>query len=42
MRHAYKSKYNLKRENQVIFLMITSSEKWHCLAVKNCLHNLEE
>ena len=42
IRHAYKSKYNLKRENQVIFLMITSSEKWHCLAVKNCLHNLEE
>ena len=25
--HAYKSKYNLTRENQVIFLMITDGEK---------------
>ena len=33
-RHAYKSKYNLKRENQVILLMITDGEKWHYLAVK--------
>ena len=27
--HAYKSKYNLTRENQVIHLMITDGEKWH-------------
>ena len=31
--HAYKSKYNLTRENQVILLMITDGEKWHHLAV---------
>ena len=31
--HAYKSKFNLTRENQVIFLMITDGEKWHYLAV---------
>ena len=35
IRHAYKSKYNLKRENQVILLMIADGEKWHYLAVKN-------
>ena len=34
IRHAYKSKHNLKRENQVILLMITDGEKWHYLAVK--------
>ena len=34
IRHAYKSKYNLTRENQVIFLMITDGENWHYLAVK--------
>ena len=34
VRHAYKSKYNLTRENQVILLMITDVEKWHYLAVK--------
>ena len=32
---AYKSKYNLTRENQVILLMITDGEKWHYLAVKS-------
>ena len=26
---AYKSKYNRKRENQVVLLMITDGEKWH-------------
>ena len=26
IRHAYKSKYNLKRENQVILLMVTDGE----------------
>ena len=31
--HAYKSKYNLTRENQLILLMITDGEKWHYLAV---------
>ena len=36
--HAYKSKYNLTRENQVILLMITDGEKWHYLAVKSCQH----
>ena len=35
IRHAYKSKYNLKRENQVTLLMITDWEKWHYLAVKS-------
>ena len=34
IRHAYKSKYNLTRENQVILLIITDVEKWHYLAVK--------
>ena len=42
IRHACKSKYNLEHENQVILLMITDGEKWHYLAVKNCLHYLEE
>ena len=32
--HAYKSKYNLKREKQIILLMITDGEKWHYLSVK--------
>ena len=35
VRHAYNSKYNLTRENQVILLMITDGEKWHYLAVKS-------
>ena len=35
IRHAYKSKYNSDRENQVILLMITDSENWHYLAVKS-------
>ena len=33
--HAYKSKYNLNWENQVILLTITDGEKWHYLAVKS-------
>ena len=33
--HAYKSKYNLNRKNQVTLLMITDGEKWHYLAVKS-------
>ena len=35
IRHAYKSKHNLKRENQVILLMISDGEKWHYPAVKS-------
>ena len=35
IRHAYKSKYNLNRENQVILLMITDGKKWRYLAVKS-------
>ena len=36
IRHAYKSKYNLKHENQVIILMIPDDrEKWHYLTVKS-------
>ena len=34
IRHAYKSKHNLKHENQVFFLMIADGDKWHYLAVK--------
>ena len=33
IRHAYKSKYNLARENQIILLMIGAGEKWHYLTV---------
>ena len=32
---AYKSKQNLTCDKQVILLMITNSEKWHYLTVKN-------
>ena len=35
IRHAYKSKYNLKGENQVILLVITDGEKWNYVAVKS-------
>ena len=35
IRHAYKSKYILNCETQVIILMITDGEKWHYLAVKS-------
>ena len=34
IRHAYKSKHNLRRENQVILLMIADGENWHYLAAK--------
>ena len=30
----YKSRRNLTREKQVILLMITDGEKWHCIVVK--------
>ena len=32
---AYQSKYNRKRENQAILLMITDGEKYHYLAAKS-------
>ena len=35
IRHVYKSKYNLKHENQVILLMISDGEKWHYLTVRS-------
>ena len=35
VRHAYKSKYNLTHENQVILLMISDGEKWHYLTVRS-------
>ena len=35
IRHACKSKHNLKRENEVIVLMITDGKIWHYLAVKS-------
>ena len=34
MHIAYKSRHNLTREKQVILLMITDGEKWHCLVEK--------
>ena len=37
IRHAYISKHNPTRENQGILFMIIDGEKWHYLAVKNCL-----
>ena len=35
IRHAYKSKYNLNLQHQVIILMITDGKKWHYLALKS-------
>ena len=37
IRHAYISKHNSTRKNQVIILMIVDNKKWHYLVVKNCL-----
>ena len=34
IRHAYKSKHNLNRKNQIILLTITDGKKWHYFAVK--------
>ena len=42
IRHVYKSKYNLKRKNQVILLMISDGNKWHYLAVKTLSGLLRE
>ena len=33
--HAYISKYNHKRKNQVILLMITDGKKWYYIAVRS-------
>ena len=38
----YIAKYNPRRKNQVILLMITDGKKRHYLAVKSCRHCLEE
>ena len=32
---AYKSKNNLTQERQIILLMLSDGQKWHCLVVKN-------
>ena len=32
---AYKSKYNHKRKNQVILLMIADGKKWHYIAARS-------
>ena len=32
---AYKSKYDRKRKNQVVLLMITDGKKWHYIALKS-------
>ena len=32
--HAYKSKYNHTRKNQVVLLIIIDVEKWHYIALK--------
>ena len=42
IKHAYKAKYNLKRKNQVILLMISDGNKWHYLAVKTLSGLLRE
>ena len=34
IRYAYKSKYNLKRENQLILLITTDGKKWNYLPLK--------
>ena len=39
---AYKSKYNLTREKQIILLMISNGEKWHYLVVKSYRGYLQE
>ena len=35
IRLAYKSKYNRKRKNPVVLLMINDGKKWHYLALKS-------
>ena len=38
-RLACKSKYNRKRDYQVVLLMITNGKKWHYLALKSVRTN---
>ena len=33
--HAFKSKYNHTRKNEVVLLMITDGEKWHYTTLKS-------
>ena len=33
--HAYKSKYNQTRKNQIVLLMITDGKQWHYIALKS-------
>ena len=33
--HAYKSKYNHTRKNQVVLLMMTDGQKWHYTDLKS-------
>ena len=42
IRHAYKSKHDLKHEDQVIPLMITDGKNGIILLLKNTLHYLEK
>ena len=39
---SYKSKYNHKRKNHVILLMITDGKKWHYLAARSLSALLRE
>ena len=39
IRLAYKSKYNRKRENQVVLLMIADSKKIALSCFEKCTHN---
>ena len=40
IRHAYKSKHNLSRENQVILLMIIDNKRWHYLVVMKLITSI--
>ena len=42
IRHAYKSEYDLTRENQVILLMIGDGEKWYYLTLRSLSALLKE
>ena len=33
--HAYKTKYNHTRKNQIVLLMITDGKKWHYTPLKS-------
>ena len=42
IKQAYISKHNSERENKVILVWITDSEKWHYLAIKRYIRLLRE